>query len=210
MTNTAEQAAFAATTPTAAAAGAEAPRHRGGVAEWKYNDNSYPYYNGYNGNNSDNNNNNTSNSSSSTSWKMGSSSDLTSEIEIIKEAQKAFTCPEGFKLSAVPPPSPNRSVIYMYGVRVDEIQTPPAATDVSTTTAGAAAAFAVGGSKAPPARKVQKPSGRYYCLASQSCREAQTYLKLPKGGTSSATDNLGNLHGPMFKVKSTHDAAEPM
>ncbi|CAM9864338.1 unnamed protein product, partial [Laminaria digitata] len=83
----------------------------------------------------------------------------------IKEAQRAFKCPEGFKLSAVPPPSASRSVIYMYGVRASH------------------------------ARKVQKPSGRYYCLASQSCREAQTFLKLPKGGTSSATDHLGNLHG---------------
>lgn len=212
-----------AITPTPAAARscvftATARRHEdGGVvaAPTKYSndDNDSDTYPFYSNNHSSNISSNSSRGGSSPAGisPLPRSSDLTSELEIIKEAQRTFVCPDGFKLAAIPPPSANRSVIYMYGVRVDEIQTPAA---TAITNAAAAAAGGGGGgspmdqSKAHHARKGQKPSGRYYCLASKGCRETRTYLKLPKGGTSSATDHLGNLHGPMFKIK-FGDPSEP-
>ena len=117
-----------------------------------------------------------------------------SDLGIIQAAQRAFRCPEGFKLSTVPPASSaNRSRMYTYGVRVDAIEmthtTLPADNNNNNSNNRNKA-------KAPVApRKGYRPNGRFYCLASHGCRMANTFLKISRGSTSSATDHLGMLHG---------------
>lgn len=93
----------------------------------------------------------------------------------IETAQMAFVCPPGFKLSKIPS-GDTRSSMYDYGVRVEEIQT-----DVSDM------------------GKKRKIPGRFYCMASQRCRDACVSIKISNLSTSPATEHLQGLHNVISK-----------
>lgn len=93
----------------------------------------------------------------------------------IETAQRAFVCPQGFKLSKVPT-GDTRSSMYDYGVRVEEIQT-----DISDM------------------GKKRKVPGRFYCMASQKCRDACVSIKISNLSTSPATEHLQGLHNVVSK-----------
>ena len=210
----------AATTTTAAAAAAAG---KGAVATEKNNNsNTCNNYNTTNNNTTNKNSKKNSNNkksggnfsspSSPSCLRSLDAAAAVSDLSTIQAAQRSFKCPEGFKLSTVPPASSaNRSRMYTYGVRVDALEMPPTTNTTNTITTnnddnnnGETKADAV----VSPRKAGHRPNGRFYCLASHGCRMANNYLKISKGSTSSVTDHLAMLHGgPALFKKTPPDAA---
>lgn len=105
--------------------------------------------------------------------------DLSEDSQLaIKAAQASFVCPPGFKLSKIPA-GESRSSMYDFGVRIEQIV--QHTEEVSES-----------------GRKRRIP-GRFYCMASQRCRDARVAIKVSNLSTSPATEHLQGLHNVISK-----------
>lgn len=107
----------------------------------------------------------------------------------ILAAQISFVCPAGFRMFRVPHPTESRSLMYNFGVRVEEV-----VDDHIVSPQSPHQPQLVGATAMSYGKKLRVP-GRFYCMADVRCRDRQTFVRISNKCTTSASDHLRVVHG---------------